>query len=418
VKQVANKVLLFLILFISIFITGCWDKIELEEQAYIILIGLDKSDDKGLYEITYHIANPQGGGGNAVGQNPDEPPDQAITLKIPDILSGRDTAGSAIARKLTFSHLKFVIVSEELARSEDFFYNIDLMTRDPEIRRSVTIMITREKASDFIKAKESRVMTRPHKFYELMTGQLYELGLTSESTLHEYLSKTESDEDLFIAAYATAKEYSPVKGNEDEYIAGEINLEQDSPSNTQIMGSAVFKEGKMIGTITGEETKLSLMLRPDHTLKSIRPTYKDPLNKDYRISAVLEQRIPADVKMDLSNEVPKIYAKVVFYMHVIGIPSQINYVTNEKNRNLLKESIEKGLEDKFIKFINRTKREFEAQPFNWGNIARGRFLTVPQYIKYDWMKSYPNAEVSVDVDVEFRGFGKQLAPPNIEKVKD
>ena len=71
IKTVCKIGLLLSILFM---LTGCWDKEEVEDNAYVIGLGLDKSEksDK-MIKITMLIANPevgsmQGGGGSTKNQ--------------------------------------------------------------------------------------------------------------------------------------------------------------------------------------------------------------------------------------------------------------------------------------------------------------------------------------------------------------
>ncbi|HHW70674.1 MAG TPA: hypothetical protein GX392_04950 [Clostridiales bacterium] len=55
-KNVTLVIILFVII---LFLCGCWDQIEIEKNAFILGIGLDKSED-GLLNITYQIAVPSG----------------------------------------------------------------------------------------------------------------------------------------------------------------------------------------------------------------------------------------------------------------------------------------------------------------------------------------------------------------------
>ena len=65
-------------------LSGCWDRKELEDKAYVIGLGLDKSEHEGKIKVTMLIANPevgsvQGGGGSI------EKPKEIIHL-MPTIL--------------------------------------------------------------------------------------------------------------------------------------------------------------------------------------------------------------------------------------------------------------------------------------------------------------------------------------------
>ena len=83
IKTVCKIGLLLSILFM---LTGCWDQEEVEDNAYVIGLGLDKSEksDK-MIKITMLIANPevgsmQGGGGS------NEKPRELISFDANDLL--------------------------------------------------------------------------------------------------------------------------------------------------------------------------------------------------------------------------------------------------------------------------------------------------------------------------------------------
>lgn len=98
--------------------SGCWDRSEIEEKGFVIATGLDKGKEPGQVMVTYQIANPQVGLVNAPTEA--EQTSDIITFPAPDFLTAKDLANSKVARKLTFSHMKVFIVSEELARTGEF----------------------------------------------------------------------------------------------------------------------------------------------------------------------------------------------------------------------------------------------------------------------------------------------------------
>ena len=53
---------LFLMGISLLFLTGCWDLKEIEQQSYIIAIGLDKANDHdNTLDVTLLISNPEFG---------------------------------------------------------------------------------------------------------------------------------------------------------------------------------------------------------------------------------------------------------------------------------------------------------------------------------------------------------------------
>lgn len=53
-----KKRFLFLFFVASLFfLSGCWDKMELEDRAYVVALGLDKNEKENFIDVTFQIAN-------------------------------------------------------------------------------------------------------------------------------------------------------------------------------------------------------------------------------------------------------------------------------------------------------------------------------------------------------------------------
>jgi spore germination protein KC len=392
--------------------TGCWDRVEVEEMAYVMAIGIDKGKGD-HYNITYQIANPQvGTTQSAESQN--EPASEIITVVAPGVISARDTANVSVSRRITFSHTKLLIVSEELAKSEKFPNIIYSLLRDTEIRRTISILVSRENASEFLRGNSPKLETRPHKFYDFMLRRWQETGLAPTPTLSRFVARTEGRSGLFLAIYATTKVQEHGKlGNEDEYIAGEVNISGGNP--TEVIGSAVFKDGVMIDTLTGEETRISLNLRPAGRPRGILSTFPDPLNEEFKITARVVVGGKAKVKMNLNGDHPLINVTVPFNVEILAIPSLQDYVENLDNQNLLQQHIEKGLTKKITTLIEKTQKKYKGDPFLWSSYARMKFLTYDDFENYDWMSKYSKADIDINVKVTIVGFGKETRPTEFMK---
>ncbi|WP_164984987.1 Ger(x)C family spore germination protein [Ammoniphilus sp. CFH 90114] len=395
--------------------TGCWDKTELEELAEVIVIGIDQAEN-GYINITYKVANPEVGTSAKAGGNEEEPA-QTFSLTATDFFSAKDIANSFITRKMTYNHVRTLIVSEDFSRSDEFLKFAYTMTRDRELRRDTWLIISKESAKEFIQNNKPKFETRPHKYYQFMMQRSMETGLVPPSSLHRFLQVMEGGEDLFLAPYVTTKKENKKKdGNEDEFLAGQVPKEGGDIA--QVIGSAVIKKGKVIGTLTGEETRLAILL--DNTLETeeMLVTYPDPLHPKYRIAARLLKKQSTDIKMKLDSETPEIEVHVPITLEVIAIPSMEDYVEDIKKQQLLKDSLETGMKDKMLRIINKSQTEFEACPFYWSMVARKQFLTNQEYKKFDWKSQYPKARIDVSVSIQLNEFGLKLRTTENKNYKD
>lgn len=314
-------------------------------------------------------------------------------------------ANSVITRELSFDHLKTIIVGEEFAKNELFHHTIASALMEPQMRLENTLIVSKEKAREFIQKNKPELETRPHKYYFYMEQRWKDTGLVPHSDLNRYFQRTSGE--LFLANYATTKKEEQIKPNEDDYRAGEIPQKSGDP--VQMMGAAVFKNGKMIGTLTGEETRMALLLRTKSLTHYTIQSLPDPINDDYRISIQLTNG-NTKVKVDVKTDTPKVNVTVPVNVQVFSNNSLANYTTNLSNHQKLKQSIEAHLEQMAMKLVKKTQEEFRSEPFWWYLNARQQFWTIDEYNKYDWEEKYANANVDVKFKVTIESLGPQIKP--------
>ncbi|MBT2638156.1 Ger(x)C family spore germination protein [Bacillus sp. ISL-39] len=409
---------LIILIAVTLSLSGCWDHKELDDKAYVIGIGLDKHKAEGKVKVTYLIANPEVGSQQTAG-GANEPPQEIVTIGADDFISSRNTANTVVAKEISYDLLQVIIVSEELARDPDFIRVIYSATKDREIKRSTQFMVTREGAADFIKNNKPRIETRPHKFLELMIERGQETGMIPEADLNSFFRVTESDADLYLAIYATTKkvEKDEIQMTDDDLLAGEIEVEGTN-TNAQFIGSAVFREGKMIGKITGEETRISSLLDNTWETEDILTAIKDPFDERYKLSIRISQKRGNKYKLITGNGRPTIEIDVPLFIEVYSDPSMINYAKNREKVKILKKSLTAAIEKNFTDFISYGQEEFKGNTFDLSIPMRKEFATLREFREFDWMHTYPDAEVKVNVSIRFGEFGRQSKLPKLEEVRD
>lgn len=401
-----------IIIFIIPFLTGCWDAIELEEEGYVAAIGLDKGAEKNV-RVTFQVTNPKtisagrGDGGGGGGQIKSE----ITSLDAPSIMSARDLISAATTRKLSLSHAKVIIVGEDFAKDKTFFRFVEASLREKEMRRITTLIISRERAEEFIRNNNPTLEDRMQKYYEFMARRWKDTGLVPPfANLNRFMQRTESRGSLFLAIYATTKKVVTKKGaDEGAYYPGEI--EKAGGNIAELIGASVLKDGRMIGKLNGNEMRLVSMLREEPETKQMLVTFIDPLDSKFRIDTRIIRSKKTKIKVDMNGDETSIDVTIPIQMDILGIPSFVNYPEDLDKQKFLKNYLERYLEKISTTLVEKTQKEFKGDPFQWDLNARKKFLTFDEYEKYNWMKHYTEANVSIHYDVSIRSFGKQLRPP-------
>ena len=240
-----------------------------------------------------------------------------------------------------------------------------------------------------------------------------------KADFNSFFRVTESDADLYLAIYATTKKIAKdeTQKSDDDLLAGEIQIE-GTTNNAQFIGSAVFKEGKMIGKITGEETRLSSLLDNTWVTEDILTAIKDPFDERYKLSIRISQRKKNKFKLIQGNGRPVIEIDVPLFIEVLSDPSMVNYAKNTEKVKELKKSLTAAIDKNMTDFIAYGQEEFKGNTFDLSIPMRKEFATLREFRKFDWMHTYPDAKVKVNVDIRFGEFGRQSKLPSLEEVRD
>jgi Ger(x)C family germination protein len=393
-----------------VILSGCWDKSELEERGYAVVLGIDISEEDHMIDVTFQIENPQVGSTSLVTAQK-EPASDTVTITATDILSAKELANSTISREIDLSQLYTIIIGEEFAKSDYFHHIMASSIRDPEVRRKLIMIVSKERAQEFIKNNHSQLETRPHKYYSFMSNRWKDTGFVPVSDLNAYFQRTSSA--LFLAIYATSEREERYRESPDNYKAGQVPQIDGDP--VQMIGSAVLKKGKMIGVLTGEETRNALLLRERSSAHHYIDSFVDPKEEGHRISARIIKEERTRVKINVEKDNPEVRVTVPVKVQILSIPSLTDYAHNEKNQELLKREIQKDLQDQTSRLIKKTQEEYGAEPFVWYEAVRRKLWTMEEFIKYDWQEKYRNADVHVDFEITIASFGSQLRPQKIKR---
>jgi len=401
----------FLLLAIVCSLTGCWDRDELEDKAYVIGLGLDTSKYEGKIKVTMLIANPevgsmQGGGGST------EEPREIISFDANDFITAKGTANAIISRDISYDLLRVIMVSEEFAKDPIFFPTMSDTLKDKEIRMDSYLAVSKEKTYEYFLQNHPKMETRPHKYFQFMISHGIDNGFIPDSTLFRFFKTIERGTDLFLAMYTTAEREKnpPIKG-EDEYMAGQVNAFGEL-DNTQFIGSAVFKNGVMTDKLTGEETRAVNILDDTTNIKDILMNFPDPFSdKPQQIAARLLKTENNKVKMNLKGAKPKITITVPLQVELMSNPSMVNFSKSKKNRQILEDHIAKHIKAMNENLFKKSQTELKGSPYPLSLYARKYFGTIGEYEKFNWPKSYLEADIIVKADVQIIDFGKQEKKP-------
>ncbi|TCM95916.1 spore germination protein [Paenibacillus sp. BK033] len=212
-----------LLLAFPLLLSGCWDRVEIDQRGFVVGVGIDEPDKKEdekqgnniqdddkqaqdnqsgpskrqTFKVVYQIVMPAGlstnksdggaGGGKAYFNMAVEENAMATSMSK---LSQR------LSRAPFFEHLKVIVVSESIARKpQKFAETIDFFLRESQMRRSTRVMVTRDKALNILNTHPPDQKLPAQYLEELSDNTKESSRILPESRIgdvHEFLLKHKS----------------------------------------------------------------------------------------------------------------------------------------------------------------------------------------------------------------------------------
>ena len=396
------------VILLALALAGCWGSRETDDLAYVLVVGFDKGPDRNVI-VTFQIANPiatagtatGSGGGGGGGQSNEPLITTSIVQRLP--LAAFNLANVERSREISLLHTAAYVFSEELAREGIGQYLLPV-NRFRETRGTALVLICRGKARDFIEKHKPKLEASPAKLYQHLIGLNRVHGLSVTTQYSKFYSQLKSGSVQPTAPLAAISEKAVTAGKPQpdrlgDYLAGNL------PSNkgeAQFLGAAVFRGDKMVGAITGDETRYLNMLTGNIVRSFI--AVRDPKSDQDALGITLRQARKPVVKVRFTPERPVIDVEVFVEPDISGLGSGINYESVE-----LKPVLEKKLKDLFEQrcrqLVAKSQEEYRSDIFSFGHEAKKQFLTVQEWRDFNWSEAYPRAEVNVKVNVKVRRTG-------------
>ena len=373
IKLKINKalILIFVLIFNSVILTGCWNYKEIDQLAIAAGVAVDKNADDTLH-ITIEVVNISGDG--------------KTTYESKYVESDGDTIFEAVrkaiareGRKIYWSHAKVAIISEELAR-EDILKYLDFLFRDAETREDTWLLISREKTAGEI--LHSKGMLNPIVSFQIDDTMRAQKSISRFPFIEQY--------EFFDRIF-----YKHVSA-----ILPAVQLvEQHGKKTPLIGGTAIFKRQKLIGFLNEEDTIEMLWLRDEveggiEVIKNISGAKE---NVSLEIFKSKSKIIPL-----MQEGVLKMKVEIDLDVGIGEIMGSTDFISSPGNQKLVKAAEDK-IEKDIKKVYTIVRDKYNADIFGFGRRVEMKMPRVWNQIKDDWDNFFVELEIDVDVNVKIRG---------------
>ncbi|MDI3480570.1 MAG: spore germination protein [Tepidanaerobacteraceae bacterium] len=228
-----KQILICFIIFATLFVSGCWDRRELNEIGLVVGVGIDSAEKNNIL-LSTEVVLPSNikttghtGGGGSKGK-----PYTTFSATAETTFYAVRKILDFTSRKLFYGYNSIIIISEEASKKYNMDELLDFFVRDPEFRERNWVLITPHSAFDILNTDHPLEMLPSKAIADEIKANTYKSKTISNDLLHVYQTLQTRGQDIAL----------PV-------------VKKDKNNRPYITGSAAFKSGKFAGYFNEIESR-------------------------------------------------------------------------------------------------------------------------------------------------------------------
>lgn len=373
---------------LTLLLTGCWDRIEIDRRAFVSTIGIDVGSDIEKKNIL---------NGDADIKNYKDLSMVRITYGFPDLRHMDTQKGTAesialtvdgyspidayfkaarmSSRSLHFGHSKLLLLSDKLFDYPELEKEVlDYIEREPNLNRSIIMAIVKGNTEDYIKFKPIMEDSADSYITNLL-GNSSISGTLSPITLTKYIDMVKSKVVSML----------PVFSIKDE-------------SKMELEGVAIIEDNIIQAYLDNDEIENIQILRSDiGASKKLVTSEGHPI--DYYIKNV-------DTNLDIKYFNNKLHLNYSIFTEgdLAGYYTDAKEIDDKDIKNLEKK-LNKQMEEELLQVAYMTKNDLKLDILEIEDKVKKYHPKLWGDIKENWQTEIEKAEISIVVKNQIRTVG-------------
>lgn len=386
-EKIIKIALSFSICLLPIFLTGCWDRKEINDLALVLATSIDRSES-GEIELSVQLAipNAMGGGQSSGGGGSQGGGTETTTVKVAKgktVFDAMSKLQANVSRRIFWGHNRVIIFGKELAK-EGIRQHTDFFARHPEPRLRSYVFVSKGKAADIF---EVTPKFDDHSGEAMKELARFRVGMSvTLKELLQMLSGNAGSAALPIIEAATT----------------------GSDKGVRVDGTAIFKKDKMVGEINEELTRGLLWLRDEIDLAAVVLEPEEDGNQ-----------IAFNLLRSRTRLVPKIEKDK--WKVLVKVTTEDDAVENETKLNLMDQQVvrklQKQMEEKIAhriqETLNQVQKEMKSDVFGFADTFHRAYPKQWKEDKGRWDEIFPEVEVEIKVKAYIRRPGMSTTPQGL-----
>lgn len=388
---------LLIILLPTFVLTGCWNLTEPEDISLVTVLGINYTDNN-QYEVIAQDQTLTPGGQQIQKSNWTFDIHKATGSTIDEALQ-QDARLNP--EKIYLSHTKAIVISEELASRRGIEPVVDFLNRNPEIRHNTAFLISKKGEFDKVFLPNAKLNIDTGKLIEKTIKNKNANSFMVESRLKEFLKfYWDSYTDPYALGVAST-----------QTLVNNENIEQNYENvnattyDISVGDIAVFRKDKMVGWLTGDESRGYLWVKGKVSGGSINVGYGGK-QVDLKIL-----NVKSTIKPAVKNNRMEMNVNIQVEANIAAAEEDANF--DDKH---VTEAISRVLDQQVTREVEeaiQASKRLSTDCFGFGNCF---FENYPNY----WRKNgsqWPDNCLQIDIgvhvssNIQHIGLVKKLAEP-------
>ncbi|USG67720.1 Ger(x)C family spore germination protein [Brevibacillus ruminantium] len=360
-------------------LAGCWDRVEINDRAWVLAFSIDKEAD-GQYRLSLQLplvgslGGPTGGGGGTSGDKSFYV-DSAIG---PTLREASNILQSRMSRQIYYAHHRVIIIGEDLAKS-GLREILDIVARFPENRLTSYVVMAKGKGVDVLKAQPQLERFSAEAMRELV--KLRGVTITVKD-LAQMLNTPGIDAHLPVVEAVN----SQPKGKQKEI---------------QGIGYSVFRDDKMVYFLERNKS---------NTFRWFQPTFHFysaliPIRKNKFVNVQVDQG-KLSVKPIPKNDHVHFRMQVAARAKLIEDHSGLDW-GDRKNIRMLEKKLAEQISGEIRQTLLETVNQHQSDPIGLGLIlARNYPRLWKQKYRENWTDHLKNVTYEIHIRTSIQSVGQ------------
>jgi len=367
-----KKLMAYLIIFlITICLGGCWDIRDISNRAFVTAIGLDVPEDpEQKYKVTFEFFDPY-----KSRQEQIQSVALVETVEAKSIGQAIEQMQGRISSTITFTHLRLLLVGEELAKAENFLDLANFFEKYAEIALRLRLGFVEDGLAQDILQSNPKLSSSPSSEIIKMVQLERDFSLSRTNKFYSFLNDLRSSQGTAFGSRIIRSDAGFIIRN----------------------GGTVFDRWKAKGFLNSQETQNANWLIGMNPEVTVFAETNDG-SYTYRVHRKSLKIVPI-----VDNNQLSFLVKFKTQGHIIEEAGKHLNLTKEENIDKLEKLFSQVITQEVESAINKSQKNFRIDYLGFGQVLKQKKPQI--YEQMNWYEEFSEIPISVEVTAQIDRFG-------------